>query len=245
MSRTLLRIVAACAVIAVHPGVEAQSRDFSNADPPVYLALGDSLPFGWFDGVEVPRNPNWFVGYPAFLAGTLDLPVIDAACPSEASGSFLLASEPDDGCRAFRERYPLHVAYGGTQVDFAASFVAVHTRTRLVTLQLGANDLQLVLKGCAGDVAYVARTLPEALPRIALNVGTGVGALRLAGYSGQVVVVGYYNPTHDPAYGVAVQALSPRPSPGPPPPWGSTSWISTSRSRRGQTRLAGTLVTRG
>jgi lysophospholipase L1-like esterase len=175
---------------------------------PIYLALGDSVPFGWSDAMgQVTDNPHRFKGYPMLLAEELDLPLLDAACPSEASGSFLSSALPDDGCRAYRAEHPLHVAYDGTQLDYALAVVAAHPRVRLVTLQLGANDLQLLMKGCALDPACVAEGLPATVAAAGQHVAAIVVALRTALYSGPIVVLDYYNPTTDPAQGLALGAL--------------------------------------
>jgi lysophospholipase L1-like esterase len=178
------------------------------AAAPAYLALGDSLPFGWSDALADAKVPQRFFGYPKYLAGMLGLPLLDAACPSEASGSFISSSAPDDGCRAYREEHALHVDYDGTQLAYALEVARTHPRLDLVTLQLGANDLQLLVKGCLGDPGCIQAGAQAALGATANNVATIVGALHLSGYSGQVVVVDYYNPSTNPLQDALIRALN-------------------------------------
>lgn len=196
------------AALACSRGAEAeQVQQALSTRAPVYLALGDSLAFGWHDGIAVPRNPHWFVGYASFLAELVELPLVNAACPSEASGSFLDPTQPDDGCRAFKADYPLHVAYDGPQMDYAAAFVATHPRLRLVTLQLGENDLQLLARGCAMDAACIAAQAQGQLAAVAGNVVAALAGLRAAGYTGQILVIDYYAPSTDPMIAMLVAAL--------------------------------------
>jgi lysophospholipase L1-like esterase len=187
-------------------GITSQSSSRLSRTP-VYLALGDSVPFGWSDARADASAPSSFIGYPQYLAWALGRQLLDAACPSEASGSFLSASAPDDGCRAYKATHELHVRYEGTQLAYALEVVRTTPRLQLVTIQLGANDLQLLAKGCAGAAACIQAGLPATLQATATNVATAVGALRVAGYTGQVVVIDYYDPTTDPLQGALLQAL--------------------------------------
>src|SRR5664279_4195930 len=112
-----------------------------------YLALGDSLPFG-FNPLLVdptgPTDPTKFVGYPELAAPTLRLALTNASCPGQTTAGFMSLTALDNGCNAARAAgLPLHVAYTGTQLDFAVSFLRSNPHTRLVTLSLGANDLFL------------------------------------------------------------------------------------------------------
>ncbi len=173
---------------------------------PVYLALGDSVPFGWSDALGAITQKPWrFQGYPKLLASALDLPLLDAACPSEASGSFVSADAPDDGCRAYKASHDLHVDYAGTQLDYALEVVRSHPRLELVTLQVGANDLQIVGKSCGGDPACIVSALPAALQETVAHVVTIVANLRAAGYAGQIVLIDYYSP--DAGQALLIQAL--------------------------------------
>jgi len=112
-----------------------------------YLALGDSVVFGFIDQAgNAYGNPENFIGFPDYVGQILGMRDFDAGCPGETTGSFLSAAAPDDGCRLFKFLAPLHLPYLTTQSRFAQSFLVNHPTTRLVTLMLGANDLFLLQK---------------------------------------------------------------------------------------------------
>jgi lysophospholipase L1-like esterase len=161
---------------------------------PAYLALGDSVVFGFIAqaGNEY-GNPENFIGFPDYVGQVLGMRDFDAGCPGETSGSFLSATAPDDGCRLFKFLAPLHLAYSSTQSRFARSFLANHPNTRLVTILLGANDLFLLQKACAGDPVCIANGLPQVLTAVSTNLADILGQIRSTGYSGVIVVGNYYS----------------------------------------------------
>src|SRR2546428_3187987 len=59
-----------------------------------FLALGDSVAFGFSPLVRDPSEPENFVGYPEALAKLLDADVVNASCPGEASGGVLSPPNP-------------------------------------------------------------------------------------------------------------------------------------------------------
>ena len=134
------------------------------ASGPRYLALGDSVSFGFITqaGFEYV-NANNFIGFPTYAGQRAKLNFINAACPGETTGSFLSFAAPDDGCREFRTAgAQLHISYNSTQLDFALAFLKSHPQTRLVTVGLGANDLLLLRAACLGDPTCIATELPIA-----------------------------------------------------------------------------------
>ena len=180
----------------------------SESSPRPYLALGDSVVFGFITqaGFEYV-NPTNFIGFPDYVGRDLRLNDVNAACPGETTASFLSASAPDLGCRAFRSQAPLHVSYGSTQSSFALSFLAKHKRTRLVTIMLGANDLFLLEEACAGDQTCIANGLPQVLATISANMATILGEIRASGYKGVIVVENYYSFDYSDAAGTTLMQL--------------------------------------
>jgi len=83
-----------------------------------YLALGDSVPFG-FNPLVDASNANNFIGYPETVAQRLHLKDVNATCPGEATGGFLSLTGTDNVCRPYRSAFPLHVSYSTSQVDYA------------------------------------------------------------------------------------------------------------------------------
>jgi lysophospholipase L1-like esterase len=102
-------------------------------------------------------------------------------------------------CRPYRFMFgfPLHVSYTGTQLAFAQSYLRANPRTRLVTIDLGANDLFRLESGPGPDswppsTCYTAN-VPQYFATCAVqNLNTILDALRATGYRGLVVLLTYY-----------------------------------------------------
>lgn len=158
------------------------------------LSLGDSVVFGFIEENGYAYvNPDNFLGYPEIAGGALHLATVNPSCPGETTASFLSVTGPDNGCRSYRANFPLHVKYGGTQMEFARSYLGAHRDTRLVTLSLGANDGFLLQDACKGDLACVKAGLPAALAAVYGNLNTILGNLRASGLRGVLMVVNYYS----------------------------------------------------
>jgi lysophospholipase L1-like esterase len=157
-----------------------------------YLALGDSVAFGTNPLLDA-RDASNFTGYPEIVAQTLNIEDVNSACPGEASGGFISPTGLDNVCRPYRAAFPLHVAYTGTQLDFATSYLKNNPRTRLVTLNLGANDLFRLQKNCNFVPACITANLPIYLANLDTNLRTIFAALRATGYAGLIVALTYYS----------------------------------------------------
>jgi lysophospholipase L1-like esterase len=188
-------LVLALVVVGCSTGddVGQSQQALQKVHAPVYLALGDSISFGENPPIEPAPNANWYVGYPEYLATMIDKPHVNAACPGETTASMYDPTAGDNGCDAFKARESLHVAYSGTQYDYAMQYVATHDNVKLITVQLGANDLLLLLYGCLGDMGCVMQQLPAVLGAVGQNLGYTVGSLRAAGYTGQIILPLYYS----------------------------------------------------
>lgn len=191
---------------------------FGNAPNYTYLALGDSISFGY--NPTVPPTPATnFTGYPEIVAVDLNLPLgeVNASCPGQTSGSFLTGA-PDNGCEnngdvpGFKAAYGLHAAYTGTQINFALSQFQTNPNINLVTLSIGGNDLLLLQQACATApdfTACVGGALPGVLSTYAGNLTQILAAIRgEAGYTGNLVLSEYAAPNTDPTYIQAVAALN-------------------------------------
>jgi lysophospholipase L1-like esterase len=181
------------------------ASDGASARP--YLALGDSVSFGFITNAGFEYvNPENFVGFPDYVGQALKFSTNNAACPGETSGSFLSSAAPDDGCRFYRSQVPLHVSYSSTQLDFAVAFLKAHPNTRLVSVGVGANDVLLLQKQCAGDPTCIALGLPQVLAAVETNLATILGDLRATGFKGIIVVVNYYSVDYSDANQTAITA---------------------------------------
>ena len=190
-----------------------EGQDLSSGKP--YLALGDSVPFGYnpVDAVNDPTNIKAFTGYPEVLpiAGKFaPNPIANAACEGETTGSFINVAAPDNGCQQWKiAGDAMHVAYASpyeSQLQYAVSYLVQNPNTATVSIQIGANDILLVQLGCEAkydpttDANYIADVtaceeagIPGAIEGAVNNIGYIAGALRQgAGYTGQIVVMTYY-----------------------------------------------------
>jgi hypothetical protein len=180
---------------------------------PVYLALGDSFPFGSCDPtlicavgtgateVILAKNDNWWVGYPKYLQEIIDRPLVNAGCGGETTTSFLTNSG-GAACRRAENAGVLHVNYDYTQLTqmaFAAGYLATH-RVELVTLHLGGPETnQLIRTTCGYDpynptpaaVACVQERLPAQQAGLMARLEIILATIRGTGYSGRIIVPSY------------------------------------------------------
>lgn len=162
-----------------------------------YLALGDSITFGFSPLVADANQANAFIGYPAPVAHALHLKLTNAACPGATSGSLISLSGTDWQCVPYRSAHPLHVSYTTSQLDYTVAFLLAHPRTRLVTINIGFNDVYRLRTLCGADNACIQNGLPNALATLAANLDTIYGVIRhTARYHGQIVALTYYSPAN-------------------------------------------------
>ncbi|WP_375489955.1 SGNH/GDSL hydrolase family protein [uncultured Jatrophihabitans sp.] len=212
----------AAAAIAIGLGVPATAHTQPGNRPVQagsrYLALGDSVTFGYREAAN-PPPPDYtdaknFVGYPEDLGAELKLRVANSSCPGETSASFIDASAPSNGCETAAggtgpgyRAYPLHVAYSGSQLSYAVNYLRRHRDTRLVSLMIGANDAFLCQETTADKCVS---ELPTVLGRIGTDVNKILREIRQkAHYGGQLVIVNYYSTNYaDPTQRASSQALN-------------------------------------
>ena len=178
---------------------------------PLALALGDSVVFGYITqaGHQYVDASN-FIGSPEYLAHLLQADMVNASCPGETSASLVSSSGPDNGCREFRSRFPLHVAYDSTQLAFATRFLTEHRGVRLVTIGVGANDVLMLQTGCASEpnpAQCIQAGLPSVLTTVGSNMALILASLRATGFGGTIVIVNYYSPDYTDALDTGVTAL--------------------------------------
>ncbi len=209
MKRVLVVLAALALSLVTTVPASAEADDSSQ-----YLALGDSVAFGYTPRAVTPPanylNAANFVGYPEMVARVLELKDVNASCSGEATGGFIsLTSSNDNGClTGYRLYYPLHVAYKSSQLDFATSFLHAHRHsTKLVTIDLGANDLFHLGAICGGTTnACFGAGLPGVIATMQANLAHIFAALRATGYKGKIVALTYYALVYDTA-GVQGAAL--------------------------------------
>jgi lysophospholipase L1-like esterase len=209
--RLVTFIVVAAMLLGAVPAAAAEN------DGEEFLALGDSVAFGYDPLARDFSQPENFIGYPEALAKLLDVDVANASCPGEASGGFISLESPlDNGCRAFRfgtsqtPPFPLHEKYKTAQLDFAVKFLRQHRDTRLVTIDLGANDLFVLQRTCRNNpnpTTCFFSGFPEMLQTLGANLREIYRRIRVdAGYRGQIVALTYYALDYTDTQGVQVIA---------------------------------------
>jgi lysophospholipase L1-like esterase len=184
-----------------------------------YLALGDSVAFGYVPpkAVSPPDylDPSSFVGYPEDVAQALHIPVSNASCPGETTASFYIPGAQSNGCEnspgssvGYRTEFPLHVQYAGTQMLYALRYLATHRNTRLVTINIGANDVFLCQETTADKCASPAE-LQAVLKKIEVNLAIIYFLIRdVARYHGPLVALTYYSLSYtDPTQVAGTEAL--------------------------------------
>jgi lysophospholipase L1-like esterase len=197
----------------------AQNGPNAGSNNDGYLALGDSLPFGYNPLVQPPDLSDYF-GYASIISAITQNTLTNASCPFETTGTFRFGGTTADGafgCPVWRTlsglKKPLFVSYSGAQIDYATSFLQSHPNTHLVTIQLGGNDLGDLQLSCHGAPACEGLGLPTTLAQVGTNLGTTVASIRAAGYSGPIVLVNYYafnylNVTQTTAFGLLAQTIA-------------------------------------
>ncbi|MFD2093971.1 SGNH/GDSL hydrolase family protein [Blastococcus deserti] len=198
------------------PGTSAESS--GDAGSGTYLALGDSVPFGFRGGAITGfSDAANFAGYPELVGAELGLEVVNASCPGETTASFLDTTAQSNGCQnslqsgfGYRTAYPLHVRYESvdqSQLDFALDALTENGDVELVTLQLGANDGFLCQQTTANRCS-TPEELAGVIRTVRANLGTILSTLRDGGgYEGQIVVVTYYALDYANAQGSATAEL--------------------------------------
>jgi hypothetical protein len=166
-----------------------------------YLALGDSIPFGFNPLVPLGDLLDYH-GYPQYVTLSLPLDLANASCPGETSSSFLDVTAPDEGCHEWRAASgPLFVTYSDlaqSQLNYTISFLRANPRTRLVTITIGGDDLLLLQDTCAAqstDPAVITSCelagLGKVLATFAKNLTAIYVGIRIAGhYEGPIVIEG-------------------------------------------------------
>jgi lysophospholipase L1-like esterase len=160
-----------------------------------YLALGDSLAFGYIP--NVPVNLNNYHGYPQFVSFVIHEQLANASCFGETSGSFLSATAPDLGCRAWKAAgNPLFISYQGTQMEYAINYLSNNPDPDFVTINIGGDDLGLLEENCASNADPLTceeAGLPAVLAAYGQNLFTIFTNIRVqAKYKGPIVLLTYY-----------------------------------------------------
>jgi lysophospholipase L1-like esterase len=205
---TRAALVLAALTVAAAPAAakpKASTKPLRVAPGTRYLALGDSVTFGYQESNVVPA-PDYhsaasFFGYPELVGDALHLKVANAACSGETSSSLINPKAQSNGCEnspgnpgvGYRTQFPLHVKYKGSQLAFALSYLKAHKNVSLVSLMIGANDF-FVCQETASDGCATAAEQKATADKVTANIHKILGSIRKkAHYKGQIAIVNYYS----------------------------------------------------
>jgi len=176
-----------------------QSPTRFNPPKQYYLALGDSLAFGFqFDkfNANVPFVPAsiFSTGYVDVLAGMLQeirprITTVNYGCPVETTVTFI-----QGGCTYTAVGFPLHDPYDGSQLSAALAFLHAHRgRVSPITINLGTNDLNGLRTLCGDDEACYFANGPVVLNEIATNLQYILSQVRAAAPDAEIITFTNYD----------------------------------------------------
>jgi lysophospholipase L1-like esterase len=168
-----------------------------------YLALGDSLAFGYsearFKEHEGDENPAFFeTGYVNDFGDVLKifepgLQIVNDGCPGETTESLI------KGPCLYQLAYPLHHPYtagpDSAQLTDALSYLHEHPgAVNPITIDIGANDALGLIDTCKKELACILAGVPALFEHVGANLTLILSDLRAAAPGAEIVVLGLYNP---------------------------------------------------
>lgn len=187
------------------PGVGHSHPGGDRGGPPrTYLALGDSLAFGFqqakFNALLPTEDPAAFdTGYVDDLAAIFKLhdprlEVVNDGCPGETTDSFI------SGPCSYQLSFPLHHPYtagpSSSQLTDALAYLRAHpNHVSPITIDIGANDaLGVAEHTCAFAPKCILEHAPGLIEHISANLSLILSDLRSAARHAKIVVLGLYDP---------------------------------------------------
>jgi lysophospholipase L1-like esterase len=184
------------AVVGLVGGTMSVSASSERFNPPkhYYLALGDSLAYGYQDAkfkgelATGTFDASTFTGYAGDFATSMkavrpDLQETNLGCPGETTVTYFHAGT----CPT--PSILLHVQYRTSQRDAALAFLAAHPgQVSPITLDNGANDVTPCLS--SPDPNCFSNTIAA----VGANMDRALGELRAAAPNAEIIVMKYYDP---------------------------------------------------
>jgi len=181
--------------------MEIAGQGATRFNPPkrYYLALGDSLAFGFqfvTFNANFPSVPAslFSTGYVDVLSGMLrelrpEITTLNYGCPGETSGTFI-----HGGCFYTAFGFPLHDPFDGAQLSAALVFLRAHRgQVSPITINIGTNDLNELSTLCGDDVSCYFANGPAVLDSIATNLHHILSQLRAAAPDAEIITFTNYD----------------------------------------------------
>lgn len=200
----------AVALLSLALASPAGAGPLRSASPPFaaqssYLALGDSLAFGYsqakFNELFPTENPaDFHTGYVDDFGKVLrlfapHLQIVNDGCPGETTESFIKGPCAYVATDGFTLHHPYSGGPGSSQLSDALAYLGAHPGgVSPITLDIGANDALGLIEGCKLEPACIAAGAPGVFAHIGGNLALILSQLRAAAPHAQIVVLGLYNP---------------------------------------------------
>lgn len=186
------------ALLAALLGVLGAGSCQASGPPQTYLAVGDSLAYGFMDFTATPVGTAGFPGYAqpyaAYLSTQAGAPVnlIDLGIVGETTDTLLNNTTGNNS---------LNSNYAAAQSQFELLSQDLNSNVSHVTVQIGANDILGLATSNAfeaavlsGDTGTEQTLLNNTLVHIASNYNTLLNQISALAPGADVQVLGYYNP---------------------------------------------------
>jgi lysophospholipase L1-like esterase len=215
LSRVRTRLCACLVVLAAFGALALAPAAGAKGPGSTYLALGDSLAYGYHQAQfqnELKEkgsvNPaNFDDGYVDDFGAALrllnhKLKIVNDGCPGETTETFIKGSGVGpEFCAGGPTGSPfpkafLHHPYAGTQLEDALA-IAKEAGTGTITLDIGANDILQFLGATCGFPTTFSCTEAQVeaeIGHVVTNIASILGQLRAAAPKATIVFVFQYNP---------------------------------------------------
>lgn len=188
-----IAIVAAVAALLAGTTSAGASSEHFNPPKHFYLALGDSLAYGFQQAKFNSEFPHidastFNTGYVDDLGSLLSnvsssIQTVNLGCPGETTASYFV------GCRYEALGFPLHTSYAASQEAAALALLKAHPgQVSPITLDNGANDVTPCLSSPDPNC------FPNAVAAVGANLDTALAHLRAAAPNAEIIVMEYYDP---------------------------------------------------
>jgi lysophospholipase L1-like esterase len=196
MRRSVIATAISLLVLASNAGPASAAAPRFNPPKSYYLALGDSVTYGYQASKIAPgfTAEDFGTGYVDVFAAQLrsiqpTIEVVNYGCPGESSTTF-----SEGGCPVVGTGFPLHDAFSGPQLDAALSFLRAHPgEVSPITITLWGNDVRELVSGCGFDLACIRAGAPAMITGLVSNLDTVLRRLRATAPNAEIIVTGAWD----------------------------------------------------